>query len=213
MNFDNFSKQIIKIENLPLPGDASHYKMEPEARRKWRENKAITFQNAKKAAVLALFYPGPNQATKLLFMLRKQYPGVHSNQVGFPGGKVEDEDLNLEETAKRETYEEVGIPPADIKIVKSLSTVYIPPSNFLVQPFIALLEDRPSFSIDPIEVEELIEVRFTDLMNPDNLIMQRLSTSYATKIRVPAFKLNGYTIWGATAMMVSEIKDLIEKVL
>ena len=213
MDFYNFSQQIVKIKNLPLPGQASHYKMEPEVRKQLRESKRFNVQNAKKAAVLALFYPGPDQTTQLLFILRKQYPGVHSNQVGFPGGKVEKEDLDLVETAKRETHEEVGVHPTSVQIIKSLSKVYIPPSNFLVQPFLGVLDRPTSFVIDTKEVEEIIEVALTDVMDPANLMMQRLTTSYANKIQVPAFKLKGYTVWGATAMMVSEIKDLIDKVL
>ena len=196
-----------------MPGEASHYKMEPEVRKQLRESKKFSVQQAKKAAVLALFYPDPDHTTRLLFILRKRYPGVHSNQVGFPGGKVEDEDLDLVETAKRETHEEVGVHPTSVEIVKSLSKVYIPPSNFLVQPFLGIMERPASFVIDTKEVEEIIEVALTDIMNSDNLMMQRLTTSYANKIQVPAFKLKGYTVWGATAMMVSEIKDLIEKVL
>ncbi len=196
-----------------MPGEASHYKMEPEVRKQLRESKKYNVRQAKKAAVLALFYPAPDHSTQLLFILRKRYPGVHSNQVGFPGGKVEEEDSDLMETAKRETYEEVGVRPGSVEIVKSLSEVYIPPSNFLVQPFLGVMERPTSFIMDTKEVEEIIEVALTDLMNPDNLMMQQLTTSYARKIEVPAFKLKGYTVWGATAMMVSEIKDLIEKVL
>ncbi len=196
-----------------MPGEASHYKMEPEVRKQLRQSKKHNVRQAKKAAVLALFYPAPDHATQLLFILRKRYPGVHSNQVGFPGGKVEEEDLDLMETAKRETYEEVGVDPGSVEIVKSLSKVYIPPSNFLVQPFLGILEHPTSFIMDTKEVEEIIEVGLTDLLNPDNLMMQQLTTSYARKIEVPAFKLKGHTVWGATAMMLSEIKDLIEKVL
>ena len=196
-----------------MPGEASHHKMEPEVRKQLRQSKKNNVRQAKKAAVLALFYPARDHATQLLFILRKRYPGVHSNQVGFPGGKVEEEDLDLMETAKRETYEEVGVHPGSVEIVKSLSKVYIPPSNFLVQPFLGILERPTSFIMDTKEVEEIIEVELTDLLNPDNLMMQQLTTSYARKIEVPAFTLKGHIVWGATAMMLSEIKDLIEKVL
>lgn len=146
-------------------------------------------------------------------MLRTTYPGVHSSQIGFPGGKVEDEDQNLLETAKRETFEEVGVPPGRIQTIKSLSEIYIPPSNFLVQPYLGLYPDVQPFILDPNEVQELVEVNVNDFLDETNLMQQRLTTSYANNILVPAFRLNGYTVWGATAMMLSEIKDLLQKVL
>ena len=117
------------------------------------------------------------------------------------------------DTAKRETYEEVGIAVESIDIIRPLSEVYIPPSNFLVQPYLGLCQEIGSFKIDPVEVESLVEVSLTDFLDEANLMEQRLTTSYAHDILVPAFKLNGYTVWGATAMMLSEIKDLLKQVL
>ena len=212
MNFSLFSEQVVKVKNLPLPGEGSHFKMEPEMRKQLRENGSMAKSKAKKAAVMAIFYP-KKENTYLLLILRKEYPGVHSNQIGFPGGKVEKGDKDLMETAKRETFEEVGILPNDITVIKPLSEVYIPPSNFLVQPYIGICSGIPSFKIDPVEVESLVEVSLNDFMDEANLMEQRLTTSYANNILVPAFKLNGYTVWGATAMMLSEIKDLLKQVL
>lgn len=212
MEFSRFCEQVVKIKNLPLPGEASHYKMEPEVRRQFRQRGNLVKDNAKRAAVMAIFYPKLEE-TSLLLMLRKEYQGVHSKQIGFPGGKVEKDDRDLLETAKRETFEEVGILPNTIEMVKPLTEVYIPPSNFLVQPFLGLYHQTPEFIIDPKEVETLVEVRLVDFLDETNLMEQRLTTSYANKILVPAFKLNGYTVWGATAMMMSEIKDLLKQVL
>lgn len=168
--------------------------------------------DAKKAAVMAIFYPKREQ-THLLLILRKEYSGVHSKQIGFPGGKVEDTDRDLLETAKRETFEEVGISGEAIKMIKPLSEVYIPPSNFLVKPYLGLYPEVEPFVIDPIEVEALVEVDLFDFLDDSNIMEQRLTTSYAHDILVPAFKLNGYTVWGATAMMLSEIRDLLKQVL
>ena len=196
-----------------MPGEQSHFKMEPEIRKQWRESKNVAKHKPKQAAVVALFYPNQHQETQLLLILRNTYKGVHSNQIGFPGGKVEPEDNNLEITALRETHEEVGVLPKDIEILKKLSKLYIPPSNFMVQPFIGLYTKPKPFKIQESEVEALVEVSFSDFMNDKNLIYQNLTTSYAKNIDVPAFKLNGYTVWGATAMMLSEIKDLLRQVL
>lgn len=196
-----------------MPGDESHYKMEPLIRREWRESDRIKNKNPKHAAVLALFYPNTNHETQLLLILRKTYQGVHSNQIGFPGGKVEKDDKSLMDTALRETFEEVGVLQNDVEVLKLLTEVYIPPSNFLVQSFIGLYKNPKPFVIQEDEVETLVEVKLTDFLDEKNKIEQQLSTSYAKNILVPAFKLNGYTVWGATAMMLNEIKDLLNKVL
>ena len=113
----------------------------------------------------------------------------------------------------RETFEEVGVHQNDIEVVKALTEVYIPPSNFLVQPYIGLYQNPSPFVIQEEEVEALVEVKLSDFLDESNKIEQQLSTSYAKDILVPAFKLNGYTVWGATAMMLNEIKDLLDKVL
>ncbi len=213
MDFGLFSEQISKIKDLPLPGEASHFKMVPEFRIELMREYATKGLNAKKAGVLALFYPNKDRATHLLLIHRMTYEGVHSNQVGFPGGKMEEGDTDITFTALRETYEEVGVPPDTIRIIKSLSTVYIPPSNFEVYPFIGLAEVMPSFYLQESEVAALLEVPLGDFLDDLHIFSQKLNTSYAQDIEVPAFKLNGYTVWGATAMMLSEIKELLKQVL
>lgn len=179
----------------------------------WLKSNEIAKKNPKRAGVMALFYPDVNQNTKLLLILRKTYQGVHSNQIGFPGGKVEEKDENILETALRETHEEVGVTPESVEVLKELSEVYIPPSNFLVQPFMGIYSNPGRFVIQESEVEALVEVYLRDFLDNSNHIEENLSTSYAKSINVPAYKLNGYTVWGATAMMMSEIKELLEQVL
>jgi 8-oxo-dGTP pyrophosphatase MutT (NUDIX family) len=213
MNFNDFSKQVVKIKNLPLPGEEAHFKMAPLFREKLIKEKKQLSIAPKRAGVMALFYPDNLAQTNLLLILRKTYKGVHSNQIGFPGGKTELSDKDLLQTALRETNEEVGVAEEAIDVLKKLTDVYIPPSNFLVTPFMGMYKKPKPFIIQESEVEALVEVNLTDFLNDANLIEQELSTSYAKNVRVPAFNLNNQVVWGATAMMLSEIRVLLNEVL
>lgn len=185
--------------------------MAPEMRVAEMKEWARRPERFKKAAVMALFYPGLDQLTRLLFILRNAYPGVHSGQIGFPGGREEENDRDLLETALRETQEEVGVPSELIEPIRPLSRIYIPPSNFEVSPYMGICRHRPEFHKQESEVADLIEVSLSDILNDANLITRRLSTSYAKEIEVPAFQLEGNVVWGATAMMLSEIKSLLKE--
>ncbi|SFW29541.1 NUDIX domain-containing protein [Cellulophaga fucicola] len=194
-------------------GEESHNKMAPSIRIGELSRIKNERKTAKKAGVMALFYPTEQNNTNLLLMLRKTYKGVHSNQIGFPGGKVEKEDKNLLDTALRETFEEVGVPQNRVEVMGKLSSIYIPPSNFEVQPYVGLYPNPAPFVIQESEVEHLVEVSLLDFMDDSKISTQKLSTSYADNIDVPAFKLNGYVVWGATAMIMSELKELLKQLL
>jgi len=189
-----------------LPGQQAQYKMVPPGRERTRlEN--ITYSNPKRAAVLILIYP-KQEAPHIVLMKRNSYPGVHSDQISFPGGKLETFDKNLEQAAVRESNEELGILPSQVTILGELTQVYIPPSNFLVNPFVGFSEERPEFVPDNKEVTEVLEVPFSDVLNPDNSSNVELDVR-GNQIEVPAYTLNGHVVWGATAMMLSELTSLI----
>jgi len=213
VHFDDFSNRISKIENLELPGSASHYKMAPMFRVKELESGKIIKQNPRQAAVMALFYPNMDFQTHLLLILRNTYKGIHSNQIALPGGKAEKSDPNLLETALRETQEEVGALRDRITVIRSMSEVYIPPSNFEVTPYLGLYRKEEPFLRQADEVAAIVEVPLHDFMDDGKIFHQILNTSYAQNVEVPAFKLNGYTVWGATAMILSEIKELLKQVI
>lgn len=213
MNFEDFLISLSKIKKLPLPAEASQFKMSPRFRIKELEQYKNDMKNAKQSAVLALFYPDIERQTKLALILRKAYDGVHSGQIGFPGGKVEQGDIDLEFTAVRETHEEIGVNPKEITIIKQLTQVYIPPSNFAVQPFLGFSKETPSFILQEDEVDDLIEVSLIDLIKEENVVNQTVSTSYKIDVTVPAFMLSGHIVWGATAMMLNEVKDLLKESL
>lgn len=208
MIFSEFTNQIEKLQSKSLGGLPSQFKLAPKLRTQFSEA-LIKSKNPKQAAVLALFYPDKNNQTRFLLTERASYNGAHSAQISFPGGKVEENDKNLKITALRETFEEVGVSSKNIKIVRQMSDAYIPPSNFLVAPFIGVTNNKPTFNPNN-EVATIIEVLASDLLDNSNLTSVNMETSYMKKIEVPCFKLNDYVVWGATAMMLSEIKDLLK---
>lgn len=213
MNFDDFLIVLSKIKNIPLPAQASQFKMVPPFRQELLKQQEQAIKTARRAGVLALFYPNTYQEAHLVLILRKTYHGVHSAQVGFPGGKLEADDASLEAAAIRETYEEVGVPIQQVEVLRGLSKVYIPPSNFYVHPFIGISKKTPQFVKQDDEVEAIIEVALSHFLDDANIITQRVNTSYSVDVEVPAFKLNNYVVWGATAMMLSEIKDLLKQLM
>ena len=213
MRFDAFSKIIFSISSYDLPGKEAQLQMAPPFRDVLLKQTSHLIDNAKLAAVIALFYPGKNHNTYLAFILRKPSPDVHSGQIGFPGGKPEAEDLDLQHTALRETMEEIGVQPEAIQIITSLSEVYIPPSNYNVFPFIGITNETPDFKLQISEVESVIEVSLKSLMNPKHQIITTVKTSYGLSVSVPAFNFNGHIVWGATAMILTEIIYLLNLIL
>ncbi|MBT8244871.1 MAG: CoA pyrophosphatase [Winogradskyella sp.] len=212
MDFNTFLKTVVNIKHLPLLGEEAHAKLSPPYRLQLTEKYKEKRKTAPKAGVMALFYPNYKNETQLVFILRKTYKGVHSAQVGFPGGKVELSDVDLKHTALRETEEEIGVPMREVKVIKTLSPLYIPPSNFMVHPFFGVSEKELSFIKQEEEVEDIIEVSVLDILNDKNIIKTKVPTSYNIEVDVPAFLLNDYKVWGATAMMLSEIKVLLKQV-
>lgn len=213
MNFDEFLKSISKIKNIPLPGEASQFKMVPPFRQELLRQQGEAIKKARQAGVLALFYPDDANKTSFVLILRKTYKGAHSGQVAFPGGKLEATDKSLEEAAVRETFEEVGVPIEAIEVKRALTEVYIPPSNFYVHPFIGITSKKPNFVKQDSEVEAIIEVKLAYFLSQDCEILKSVKTSYSLEVEVPAFNLDGHVVWGATAMMLSEIKDLLKQLL
>jgi len=207
MDYNLFLNNIEKIKASSLGGLEAQFNLAPKLRLSYSEEK-IKSLNPKNAAVLALFYPDQLGKTHFLLTLRASYNGTHSSQISFPGGKYDMNDISLKNTALRETYEEVGISINNVSIFKQMTDVFIPPSNFLVTPFLGYLNESPTFKINH-EVEEIISISLNDLLDESSISSTTLSTSYAKNIKVPCFLLNSYVVWGATAMMLNEIKKLL----
>ncbi|MGV8995130.1 MAG: NUDIX hydrolase [Flavobacterium sp.] len=211
MTFDEFLQLTPKIAKVSLPATESHLKMSPVERRLQLLNHDYNLEVARDAAVMMLIYPDQN-AAKIALIVRNSYKGVHSSQVAFPGGKVEKNESTLT-AALRETHEEIGVEPNDINIVRAFSNVFIPPSNFNVYPFLGFCSSQPTFVPDPREVSAMALFSLEDILDDGNLTMQRVEASYSTDIVVPAFKVDNTIIWGATAMMLQELKDVLNSIV
>ncbi|RTY77960.1 CoA pyrophosphatase [Flavobacterium sp. LS1P28] len=212
MDFQEFLRFVPKLINAGLPAFDAHIKMAPLERLESLKKSTIEAENPRIAAVMMLFYPKKDSAHFVL-IVRNSYKGVHSAQIAFPGGKYELQDGNYAITALRETHEEVGIHPDKIEIIKPFTQIYIPPSNFMVYPFLGISKEELVFVLEPAEVACIIEIPLSTFLSDAIVIEAKLSTSYANDINVPAFKIEEHIIWGATAMMLSELKDVLKEVL
>jgi 8-oxo-dGTP pyrophosphatase MutT (NUDIX family) len=212
VDFHSFLKYVPKIAKETLPAAHAHAKMAPIERLELLNSFSYEGLSPKKAAVMMLFYPKESQ-THLVLIVRNSYPGVHSSQIAFPGGKVESFDASMADTALRETEEEIGIHKSSIEIIKEFTEIYIPPSNFLVAPFLGISISEPSFVLQTDEVAGIIELPLTVFLDDKNVVTRKLTTSYAASIDVPAFLVKEHVVWGATAMMMSELKETLKKVL
>ena len=191
-----------------LPGHAQ-ISMAP-ANRSIRRFEEQEFPTAKKASVLVLVYPKGEELYTVV-MQRPDYDGVHSSQVSFPGGKEEPEDDSPWHTAVRESEEEVGVVQQLIHPVLPLSPLYIPPSDFFVRPFLAYALERPEFIIDTYEVSELMEFPINKLL--DDTIKGTMEINRkALNFKVPCYNLSGKQIWGATAIILSELEAMLKLV-
>ena len=209
MEFNHFINNIANLKKEKLLASDAHIKMAPLERITYLKDKSYTEKKPRNAAVLMLIYP-KNHLAHLALIVRNTYPGVHSSQISFPGGKEELEDGTLEITALRETEEEVGVAMHKVEVIRQSSEIYIPPSNFLVTPYLGFSTENLEFIPNPDEVKRVLELPIHQLLNDEIIVQTKMTTSYAEDIDVPAFQVEKYVVWGATAMMLSELKELFK---
>jgi 8-oxo-dGTP pyrophosphatase MutT (NUDIX family) len=190
----------------PLPGLLAHKKLAPPLR-ELPSREGISKYNPKVAGVLAMIYPIA-QLPHICLIKRQEYQGVHSGQISFPGGKMDSTDTNTWQTALRETEEEVGIHRQQINPIGRLTPLYIPVSNFYVEPYLGFSSKKPLFAIQTSEVSRVLEVPLNYFENFKQL------GSYPVPgfpgFKAPCFEIDDQIIWGATAMVLSEILHLLD---
>ncbi len=205
---DELILRIQKAIERPLPGWGAHRKMINYMRPRATDVEEVD-PDARKGAVLALIYPINNEPHVAL-MLRNTYHGAHSGQVSFPGGKYEQTDKDLVQTALREAHEEMNIHPENVTVVGALSKVYIPPSRFLVSPFVGYARERPNFKPDPLEVAEIIEAPLKMILAESSIKEKPIFVQIThSELEVKYFDILGHTVWGATAMMLKELAEML----
>lgn len=199
---------VKKIQTAELSGENAHAIYSPPYRPVFSYDEILT-KNPKFAAVNIVLYLKNNEWHFPLMVRSTNQRDRHSGQISLPGGKKEENDLNFEATAKRETSEEMGIPEHYIRIIREMSPIYIPPSNFYVRPFISYTKKNPKFILQESEAVELIEFPVSSILSlSDSPEMMVLPSSGG--IEVPVINFNGYIIWGATSMILSEFSTLMK---
>jgi len=196
-------QQLIKSLTPPLPG--------PEVHLQWLGGKPrIPKGNARQSAVLLLLYP--HQDTLFIPLIqRPPYDGVHGGQMAFPGGKMEQDDENLTRTALREAQEEIGIKTYEIQVIGSLTPLYIPPSNFWVQPVVGYVPYKPDFFPDVREVDAIVEVPAHTFLHPD-ILQQKTAQAGGKTFETPGFQIGDHWVWGATALMIAEFAEVLRRI-
>jgi len=200
-------KKLRKALMNALPGQAAHQQMSSPERRFQMQNLPDPFE-PRKSSVLILLYMQDLELMTLMIQ-RPKYDGVHSGQIAFPGGKMEDTDSDLIATALRETEEEIGIQAADIEVIGQLTELYIHPSNFLVQPVVGWLNTIPETKADPAEVETVLTMPVFTFMQ-EAARQEKEVEVRDFRFKVPCYVVSDHIIWGATAMIMTEFLEVMK---
>jgi len=201
----DFRKIGEEVFKMPLPGLEAQLMMAPAIRRGQIASMQLR-EKAVKSGVIILTYPDEKGQLNWIFIRRPRYNGVHSGQMALPGGRYEPSDASIMHTAIREMREEIGVSIASESILGQMTPLFIPPSNYLVYPFVAYLDMRPSFIADPKEVDQIIEIPVSYFFQDNAISIQNIQVQEGSFVEAPGFQFNSQTcIWGATAMIIQEV--------
>jgi 8-oxo-dGTP pyrophosphatase MutT (NUDIX family) len=162
------------------------------------------------SAVLAPLYRDPEGDLRLVFIRRSPH-GVHGGQIAFPGGRREPEDASLLETALREAEEEVGLEPNRVEILTDLPVIETMATGFQIAPFLGRLNGAPpTWRRQETEIEEILEVRLSDLVRPEAHAIESWQLDGWPEARdIPFYWIGPYKLWGATYRIVGSIREYL----
>jgi len=200
--FRKIKAQIRDALTHELPGEKAHRLLLPRGRELNPKTDIATLQSS----VLMLLFPIDDQINTCLIR-RPATMRNHAGQIAFPGGRYENSDQDLIQTALRESNEETGTDSSNIEILGALTPLYVQVSNFTINPFIGWTDKMPDFKIDKREVDELVIIPIDQFSHHSSSQLREVSTIYGV-IEVPGFYIDELFIWGATAMIISEFNEL-----
>jgi 8-oxo-dGTP pyrophosphatase MutT (NUDIX family) len=200
--------QILKnINKEKLQGINSHLKLVPMINEIPIRQLNVP-PNSRESAVLIPLIEDKDGTISVILTIRSENLSNHQGQISFPGGKVEKNE-SIIETALRETFEEIGVDPSNIEIIGQISDLYVPPSNSVIHPVIGLLNSNVDFQLNPSEVQEIIKVKLDYLLERTNIIIEDWDFN-GEIVKVPLWRIHKVKpLWGATAMILSELIDII----
>lgn len=207
MNFEEFKLIAPQLSKIQINPDDAHQEIVP-----FRSQKIPPKENHhKEAGVLVLIFP-KNNVCHFVLIERPKYNGSHSGQIALPGGKIEQSDKTIIDTALREAHEETNISRDNVNIIKPLSKIFVPPSNFFVTPVLGFTETVPNFFPEKREVKSILEVELETLLRKNNLAERSIQLPNGMHINAPSFEFNNHIVWGATAMILNEFRYLINHI-
>lgn len=209
MNFDELTRFLEKRVQSTMPGDVAHQKMKPNL----ANGAPLKIKHStppRKGGVLILLYEDEG-IVRFPLIQRPNYEGIHSGQMALPGGRYEEEDQNQFQTALRESHEEIGVDQGKVEVLGSLTEFFVAASNYMVLPVIGKIDFKPNFVPEPREVQEVVTPPITHLIDPNRLKEKEIIVRNGFKMNCPYFDLEGRTVWGATAMMLSEMVEILEE--
>ncbi|NOS92169.1 MAG: CoA pyrophosphatase [Cyclobacteriaceae bacterium] len=210
MMWPSLLDQLQQRLQQPLPGAIAHEPLRatPTGMIKPKFDHSLP---PKPGSVMILFYPDGGQL-KFPLTKRHEYLGAHGGQVSLPGGKAEPGETAIE-TALRETEEEIGVSSQQIKVIGQLSQFFVMPSNFMVIPVVGFVEQRPVYQAQQSEVVRIIEGNLSDLIQPDAIRTKEIVAAKIYPMLAPHFEIEGEVVWGATAMMLNEMRVIVKEIL